>query len=58
MNTSYSDKRRVKLTNAFKSALLFVLVLTSQYAKATTTTAGMSTAGQVFVPRDFARSSF
>ena len=39
MNTSYSDKRRVKLTNALKSALLFVLIATSQYAKATTTTA-------------------
>ena len=39
MNTLYSDKRCVKLTNALRSALLFVLVLTSQYAKATTTTA-------------------
>ena len=38
MNTLYSDKRCVKLTNALRSALLFVLVLTSQYAKATTTT--------------------
>lgn len=47
MNTSYSDKRRVKLTNAFKSALLFVLVLTSQYAKATTTTA-ITTEGYIY----------